>query len=787
MKRIFTLVLASFLYLVSKPAFAQISEGGTPLSFSLNIDMRRGGTPLLEMPVVSNQALLMEDEIARIENEPSPLFRFGYAIDVDINLKTEGIKKELPCGGNLWLLRIHSPDAYSINLIFDYFHLAIGSRFFIYNEDRTMILGAFTPEVSNNQYNVFATELVQGNTIILEYYEPSGSSGGIINISQVIHAYINTFSPGFGTSASCNIDVMCALGNSWRNEQRSVCLIIMGGGMASGALVNNTRQDLTPYILTARHNFFNDNNHGSVPNRNPATAVFRFLYWRPSCGSGNPSNYRSITGATLRATYRSTDVALLELSTIPPFSWNLYYAGWDRTAIPAQNATAIHHPRGDAMKIAHNRNSVVAITWPGNSQPIGALTHWRATFNDGIVQHGSSGSPLFNQNHRIVGQLHGNTNNQCQPWDNDCFCNQTPVGEYGRFDLSWTGGGAPNTRLRDWLDPLGIGTTALSGTRAPFIIGLPIFAQHSCQTTYTLSNIPFHATSAVWSSCANLSLTQDNGLQGATFERTANVTATVAPRFATIYCTLFLGEIYHVISQQVQIRPNVSSTGAVFEKTCQCMVYYLETGQCYYLQAIPPVGNFPSIYAWTVTRIPQTISPMSFNGWNTQSTPFSFPQTGLYRIDLRIMDACGQSLIDQFSVQVVQGTSLWPANCGNGGVLCPFCLRVNCIGCLVPICQVCLGSGCPWCIMAFYYPNPVDDVLTINLAQQKAEALGIHATSEIIFDIRLLDRMGTVVRQQRTQANTIQFDVSNLPEGMYYLHIELNGKIQKHQITIKRN
>jgi len=44
-----------------------------------------------------------------------------------------------------------------------------------------------------------------------------------------------------------------------------------------------------------------------------------------------------------------------------------------------------------------------------------------------------------------------------------------------------------------------------------------------------------------------------------------------------------------------------------------------------------------------------------------------------------------------------------------------------------------------------------------------------------------------IVRQQRTQAATIQFDVSNLPEGMYYLHIEHNGEIEKHQIIVQRN
>ena len=197
--------------------FGQISEGGTPMSFSLNIDTGREQIPVMMMPSVDASALLGEDEQLNREGVLRP-FRFGYAIDVDIDVKKAGIRKELPDGGNLWLLKIHCPEAFSINLIYNNFRLGKNSKFFIYNEDKTMILGAYTPEVSNNSYNEFATDLVQGNTIVLEYYEPASSDDGIINISKVIHGYIDTFSgtrsPGLGLSANCNVDVQCPLGNN---------------------------------------------------------------------------------------------------------------------------------------------------------------------------------------------------------------------------------------------------------------------------------------------------------------------------------------------------------------------------------------------------------------------------------------------------------------------------------------------------------------------------------------------------------------------------------------------
>ena len=445
------LILIGFLCLMCQYTLAQISEGGTPMSFSL--DTKAQEIPVLVMPSVDVKTLRQEDETVRKNNDQIP-FRFGYAINVDIDIKRDGMQQQLTNGDKLWLLKIHSVDAFSLNLIFNRFRLSQGSTFFIYNEDRTMVLGAFTPEVSNNPYNEFATDLVQGNSIILEYYEPGYSNDGVININKVIHGYVNTFSEfsnGLGTSANCNIDANCSLGNNWENEKRAVSMMLVDENTAfcTGCLVNNTQQDFTPYYLTANHCMIGGTN----------TWIFRFRYWRPNCNSGNPNNWVSITGATIRANNAATDFALLELNTTPPANFNVYYAGWDRTATPAQNATTIHHPRGDAMKISYEQHPIIAVAWRS-----GVQNHWRVQhFEQGIVQHGSSGSPLFNQNQRIIGQLHGNQNNQCGTTDNTCHCNQTPIGEYGRFDISWTGGGTNATRLSNWLDPNNTGVSVLDG------------------------------------------------------------------------------------------------------------------------------------------------------------------------------------------------------------------------------------------------------------------------------------------------------------------------------------
>ena len=97
------------------------------------------------------------------------------------------------------------------------------------------------------------------------------------------------------------------------------------------------------------------------------------------------------------------------------------------------------------MKICHDFQSPVSVSWFG-----GASNHWRAIFDQGIVQHGSSGSTLYDENHRIIGQLHGNQNNICNIGDNNCFCNiQIPsIGEYGSCLLYTSPSPRDRTRSR---------------------------------------------------------------------------------------------------------------------------------------------------------------------------------------------------------------------------------------------------------------------------------------------------------------------------------------------------
>lgn len=436
--------LLTLLILVGMLAFpaAQISHGGMPYSFLKST----GGTiDTVVLPQVDVKALLAQDAKEQAKGLP---FRFGYPFAVDFGMNDSGTWEILPDGSRLWRLRIECPGAFSINLIYDRFHLPEGSTLFLYDEDGTLILGSFTSD-NNKADGEFATAPTRGASCILEYHEPARTKEKAeIHISHVVHGYKNVFfgtaEKGFGDSGSCNINVACPEGLPWSNEIRSVAMILLANGsrICSGALVNNVRQDQTPYFLTANHCF--DTNYN--------TWVIMFNYQSPSCENIDGPTTDTVSGTTLKARNSDSDFLLLQLSTPPPDSYNVFFSGWSAIDTPASSAVGIHHPSGDIKKISFDYDPVTSSDYAPS--PYLPDSHWRiGVWDAGTTEPGSSGSPLFDPNHRIVGQLHGG-------W---AACNDLRSDFYGKFAMSWARGSTPSSRLKDWLDPDNTGATTLDG------------------------------------------------------------------------------------------------------------------------------------------------------------------------------------------------------------------------------------------------------------------------------------------------------------------------------------
>lgn len=447
MNRIFTLVAAALL---SSSSFAQLTNMGGPKTYSSKYTDLLKDAPNMIMPEFDLQQQLNEDAINNA-NKSAP-YRFGFEHIVNYSLQSHGIWETLPNGDRVWMIKLTSEDALSINLVFNDFYLPEGAMLHIYNADKSMYDGAYT-SINNNENNMLGTQLVQGESAIVEYYEPAEVAGqGRLLIGMVVHGYrdINGwYQEKVNESGACNMDVICPDGAPWADEIRSEARILNGGGLCSGTLVNNTAQDGTPYFLTANH--CNPSSMGS--------AVFRFNYDSPTCGSQTsanstaPSTNDVVNGSTFRASNADSDFGLVELANVPPVSYNVYYAGWDNSGNTPQTAVGIHHPIGDVKKISFDDDvlqSAQGLSSIANSE-------WRieAWERNTTTEGGSSGSGLWDENHHIVGQLHGG----------QASCSNSINDYYGKFSMSWGGNGSTSSsqRLQDWLDPQGSGVTSLDG------------------------------------------------------------------------------------------------------------------------------------------------------------------------------------------------------------------------------------------------------------------------------------------------------------------------------------
>lgn len=437
--------------LLASAVHAQLTEGGKPHSFE-KFFKPTGLVPVVHLPAFDLDALLAEDAIN--DAEMTKPFRFGYNHYTHLDLYNSGTWTQLENGDRLWQLQVKSAGAVTMNLAFNDFFIPQGAKLFVYTPDHAHVIGAIT-SANNHESREEATDLLPGDEVVIEYFEPASVAGqGSLNLWRVTHGY-RSVSPfmqrmqerSFGDAGGCQINVRCALGTGWENEIRSVACIVVGGSEAcTGALVNNTANDGTPYFLTANHCY----------SAGTGSWVFRFNWQSATCSNpaSNPSS-NSITGATLRARNAGSDFCLLELNSTPPATYGVYYAGWSRSTTPTTTTTAIHHPSGDIKKISTGSGTTMGTM-------SGALCWDVGIWTQACTEPGSSGSPLFDANHRVIGQLYGGPS----------YCGATGANlkdYYGRFDVSWTGGGTSSTRLSNWLDPLGTSPTTLDGYDPNFV------------------------------------------------------------------------------------------------------------------------------------------------------------------------------------------------------------------------------------------------------------------------------------------------------------------------------
>jgi len=449
---------------------AQVTNEGEPASWGV---AEKSGLEAISLPQIDIKKIKTEDDINdKIKAIP---YRVGIVQKVNYGLDNSGTWTELPNGDRIWRILFSSKDAVHLSAVFDKFFLPRGGKIYLYNNNRTDLLGAYT-DVQNNEKQVLGTWFVNGDKLWIEYYEPKKVKGqGILNLSAVIHGYrmghnyqkgyLNEFEKSLNSSGDCNHDVDCPIGTDFEAKRdllkKSVGFLYMPdlvnstASICSGALVNNTAEDKTPYFLTANH----------CSGTDPTLYSIRFNWISPipicatTANSTNPVNNDIMDGATVKANNASSDFMLIQLINSIPIDWDVTYAGWDRTDENPEFEVSIHHPDGDIMKISRDDTGAMKTSssgvdvWliGGLSDGIGTGDGWEL----GVTEGGSSGGPLFDQNGRIIGQLFGGAaacDVTTSVVDNDEY------DVFGRFATSWDFGATNGTQLKHWLAPVSIGT-----------------------------------------------------------------------------------------------------------------------------------------------------------------------------------------------------------------------------------------------------------------------------------------------------------------------------------------
>lgn len=409
-----------------------------------------------------NNSLLKNDTIDREEKK----CQFGMTYKVHYSLE-DGTWKNTN-GGRIWTLTVESTGASSIGFSFSKFRLPNGARLYISNHDESALYGPVTKDAIAEQKE-FATNIIPGERVSIFLFEPNNQKGkSELEISKLYHETINTADSGM--KDNCRIHVPCVPG--WNLEADATGSIKDEDDdfyyYGSGALVMTTDNSYKGYFLTAKH-VIDDRENYSVTFFNRQTAC-----------NGNDT-YSTITcnNIVLRASWQNTDMALMEILDLPTNNGKIAWLGWDRTGMNSNNNVTIHYPYDDTANISLDLDNLSTHD----------TYYWLTSLDMGIMAEGSSGAPLLDQNRRIIGQekgFIGNAPTECDQINN----------VFGKFSLSWTGGGTNDTRLSNWLDPNNTGITIMPSSFDMNFSGQPYIC-NSSTATYTINNLP-SVCSVIW-------------------------------------------------------------------------------------------------------------------------------------------------------------------------------------------------------------------------------------------------------------------------------------------------
>lgn len=429
--------------------FAQKSIGIPPYSLSKDAKEVLPSIPLIELAAPDMQAVLEED--LRLDWD-----RTGVSIPVTIDIHQHGKWTNLPNGGKLWQLQIQVDNAKGLMLEYAAFKLPKEATLHIYNPDQTQVLGAYS-SINNTNGGTFATDMIRGEELILEYFQPADCQGKPdLKIEEVSYIYQETAS----SRDVCDIGINCPEGADWQIEKKGVVRIRMKFSdnvqfTTTGVILNNTNADGIPYVLTSLNRVLTaEVIHEVTPQFD--NFIFYFNEELEECqGSEEVSNNVSMVGCVAIAGHFESDFLLLRIiEEIPTAPHDPRYLGWNRTETYPYEVTSIYHSSNGYKGIAFENDAVQVQSeiLPTSIYDYPANSFYQIGWDNGHTESGSEGAPILDNSGHVRG------------WMIDATECGSPASFAGKLSSAWAPENVPlDEQLKPWLDPAETDDIVLNG------------------------------------------------------------------------------------------------------------------------------------------------------------------------------------------------------------------------------------------------------------------------------------------------------------------------------------